>query len=122
MRHIDHFWASPHAQSIVVSKRTTFEYGFPGHAATLVSVLWGEPIRYHKWIPGDPPPPPDHSVPPDVAWAGCPEASSYAPPGAEGVDASFAGFLGVFTAYVTIRGNTAWALSPGHPQLEAYKP
>ena len=44
MRHIDHFWASPHAQSIVVAKVTSFDYGFPGHAATLVTVLWADSV------------------------------------------------------------------------------
>ena len=44
------------------------------------------------------------------------------PPGAKGVDASFAGFLGVLTAYITIRGNKPWALNPGRPQQEAFKP
>ena len=66
--------------------------------------------------------PPDKSISPEDAWAGCPEASTYAPPGAEGVDAAFARFLGVFTAYVTIRSNSAWTLTPGRSQLEAYKP
>ena len=57
MRHIDHFWASPHAQSTVIHRTTSFEHGFPGHAATIVTLLWGETISYQKWIPGETPPP-----------------------------------------------------------------
>ena len=57
MRHIDHFWASPHAQSIVLERDTTFDYGFPGHAACVVTLSWGLPISYHKWVPGIAPPP-----------------------------------------------------------------
>ena len=95
MRHIDHFWASPHAQSSVVHRSTSFEHGFPGHAATIIHLLWGEKITYHKWVPGVAPPP-SLDISQNEAWAACPDPSSFPAPGMDEVDAAFARFLGPF--------------------------
>ena len=122
MRHIDHFWASPHAQSAVVHRTTSFEHGFPGHAATFVHLLWGEKITYQKWVPGLATPTPSFNVPQNEAWAACPDLASYPAPGMDALDASFSRFLGTFTAYTCHRSGQDWQLTPGKSQKETFKP